>query len=113
MKKVLFVCIAALLASHGITAASAGPLAFDKSEYAARRARLMAKIPDGIAVFWGSLSAPQNNELIYLCGVKVPRAVLIIDGVRKESLLFYTATENYLKGEGMSVDLARDPKAAT
>jgi Xaa-Pro aminopeptidase len=73
----------------------------------------MAKIPDGIAVFWGSLSAPQNNELIYLCGVKVPRAVLIIDGVRKESLLFYTATENYLKGEGMSVDLARDPKAAT
>ena len=45
--------------------------------------------------------------------MKVPRAVLIVDGVRKDSHIFYTTTENYLKGEGMSVDLARDPKAAT
>ena len=73
----------------------------------------MAQIPDGIAVVWGSLSAPQRNDFLYLTGVKVPRAVLIVDGVRKESLLFMTTTESYLKGEGMSPELARDPKAAT
>ena len=96
-----------------VVTTTAGPLTFDKSEYAARRGRLMEKIPDGIAVIWGSFASPQNNEITYLCGVDVPRAVLIVDGIRKESLLFYTTTENYLKGEGMSVDLARDPKGAT
>jgi Xaa-Pro aminopeptidase len=100
-----------LIGTH--VAAYAGVLPFDTSEYAARRARLMAKIPDGIAVLWGSLAGPQNNELIYFCGVKVPRAVLVVDGIRKESLLFYTTSETYLKGEGMSMDLARDPKSAT
>ena len=73
----------------------------------------VATNPDGIAVIWGSLSGPQNNEFTYFSGVKVPRAALVIDGLRKESSIFYTAGESYLKGEGMSVDLARDPKGAT
>jgi Xaa-Pro aminopeptidase len=94
-------------------AAPKGALTFDASEYAGRRARLMAQIPDGIAVIWGALALPQSNDFNYLTGVKVPRAALIIDGVRKESHLFYTTTENYLKGEGMSPELARAPKTAT
>ncbi|UCE49295.1 MAG: M24 family metallopeptidase, partial [Phycisphaerales bacterium] len=49
----------------------------------------------------------------YLCGVEVPGAILIVDGIRKESLLFYATTENYLKGEGLSPDLAHDPQTAT
>lgn len=110
MNKKLSACLLALALA---APAAAGALSFEKSEYAARRARFMAQIPDGIAVLWGSLSGPQNNDFLYLCGVKVPRAVLIVDGVRKETLIFHTTTETYLKGEGMSPDLARDPKAAT
>jgi Xaa-Pro aminopeptidase len=105
--------ITAVLFGLALSSAWAVPPAFDKSEYSTRRARLMAMIPDGIAVFWGSLAGPQNNEFNYLSGVKVPRAVLVIDGVRKESSIFFTTSESYLKGEGMSVDLARDPKGAT
>ncbi|MHB8094892.1 MAG: aminopeptidase P N-terminal domain-containing protein [Candidatus Aminicenantales bacterium] len=105
----LFIILAASLAA----ASQPGPLGFDKSEYAARRAKLMALIPDGVAVFWGSTAGPQNNDFNYLCGVKVPGAVLIVDGVRKESALFYTTSEYALRGEGLSVDLARDPAGAT
>jgi Xaa-Pro aminopeptidase len=112
MRKILGVAL--ILGMGGALAeAQAGPLPFDAPEYAARRAKLMAKIPDGIAVLWGSAAGRQNNELTYFCGVKIPRAVLVVDGVRKESLLFYTTTEAYLRGEGMSVELARDPKGAT
>jgi Xaa-Pro aminopeptidase len=95
------------------------PLDFDKSEYAARRQKLMARIPDGLAIIQGSLAGPLNNEFIqnnefnYLCGVKLPRAVFLVDGIHKESILFYTTSERYLRNEGVSLDLLRDPKAAT
>ena len=113
MKKINCGCFLALLLMSLTAPAFAGALPFDASEYATRRARLMAQIPDGVAILWGSAAGPQNNEFTYFCGVKVPRAILLIDGVRKESLLFYTTNENFLKGEGMSVELARDPKVAT
>jgi Xaa-Pro aminopeptidase len=99
--------------------AAGATLDFDRSEYAARRQKLMAQIPDGIAIIQGSLAGPlnnefiQNNEFIYLCGVKLPGAVLIIDGIHKESLLFFSATENLLRNEGLSLDFARDPKGVT
>ncbi len=113
MKKWAMMICCVLLGCAVTAAAPAGALQFDKSEYAARRARLMAQIPDGIAVIWGALALPQTNDFNYLTGVKVPRAALIIDGVSKESHIFYTTTENYLKGEGMSPELARGPKDAT
>lgn len=113
MKKLCASIILAFAAGTCMPAASTGPLTFDKAEYSSRRARLMAQIPDGIAVVWGALALPQSNDFNYLCGVKIPRAVLIVDGARKESHLFYTTTENYLKNEGRSVELARDPKSAT
>jgi len=113
MRKALRVWFSIFLIASLAGTALAGALPFDTSEYAARRARLMAQIADGIAVIWGSAAGPQTNEFIYFCGVNVPRAVLIVDGLRKESLLFYTTTENFLRGEGLSVELARDPKAAT
>lgn len=113
MKKIHTFLFLAIPIFSSLAPAWAGILPFDKSEYTARRAKLMAKIPDGIAVVWGAPSGPQNNEFIYLTGVKVPGAVLIVDGIRKESSIFYTVAEDFLKGEGMSVDLARDPAAAT
>jgi Xaa-Pro aminopeptidase len=113
MKKIIVAVALTLLAQGIIPAAPAGSLRFDTSEYAARRARLMEQIPDGIAVFWGALSGPQNNDFNYLTGVKVPKAVLIVDGMRKNSHIFYTTTENFLKGEGLNPAIATDAKAAT
>ncbi|MCX6575464.1 MAG: hypothetical protein NTV82_03610, partial [Candidatus Aminicenantes bacterium] len=72
MKKVVGVCFLALLLAAQAAPAFTGVLPFDTSEYAARRARLMAQIPDGVAVIWGSVAGPQNNEFTYFCGVKVP-----------------------------------------
>ena len=92
---------------------TAGPLPFEPAEYGARRARFMDKIPDGFAVIRNSPSGNANLDFLYLCGVKVPNAVLILDSTRKESHLFYTTSEDYLKGEGLSPELARQPSAAT
>jgi Xaa-Pro aminopeptidase len=94
-------------------------LPFDKSEFAARRAKLMEKIPDGIAVILGAQPVTgyynyyQGNDFMYLCGVEVPDAILVIDGVRKESLLFFTATERSLRNEGMSTDILESPVETT
>ncbi len=113
MKRIIVLSLLGILMTSSAPAALADPLVFDKSEYAARRARFLAQIPDGIAIIWGALGGSQNNDFKYFCGVEVPRAVLIMDGIRKESLLFYTTTENYLRGEGLSADLARKSQSVT
>lgn len=98
---------------HPRQAAPAGALTFDKAEYAARRARFMEGIPDGVAVFLGSTSGGQNNEIRYFSGVEVPETFLIMDGTRRQSTLFYTTNERYLRGENLSPLLATDPLGAT
>jgi Xaa-Pro aminopeptidase len=98
--------------------ASAASL-FEKSEYAARRTRLMEKIPDGIAVFQGAAPSAsdvqfrQGHDFVYFTGIQIPNAYLIIDGLRKESLLFFTTTEKELDGEGLPLELAKSPKDYT
>jgi Xaa-Pro aminopeptidase len=93
---------------------SAG-LLFEKSEYAARREKLMAMIPDGIAVILGARDVVgykeffQNNDFMYFCGVEIPNSILIINGVRKTSTLFFTVTERKAKGENISLELVRNP----
>ena len=73
----------------------------------------MENISDGIAVILGSRSHPQNNDLNYLCGVDIPGTILIVDGIKKESLIFYSTSEKYLKGEGLSPKLHTDPTGST
>ncbi len=96
----------------------AGP-AFDKAEYAARRAKFMEKIPDGAAVILGAQLPTayynyfQNNDFLYLCGVEVPNAALIIDGVRKETILLFTATERSLRNEGLNPEILKKPAEVT
>ena len=92
---------------------------FEKTEYASRRSRLMQKIPDGAAILLGA-STPrnsqkffQNNDLIYFSGVEIPNAILIIDGVKKESTLFFTISEKEADGEGISLELVRNPQEVT
>jgi Xaa-Pro aminopeptidase len=76
---------------------SARPLftdAFPPEEFAARRARLMTEIGDGVAILQGATERPgylkfrQSNQFFYLTGVEVPRALLIIDGRAKTTTLF-------------------------
>jgi Xaa-Pro aminopeptidase len=92
---------------------------FEKAEYAARRTRLMAEIPDGIAVILGARNVTgyweffQNNDFMYFCGVDVPNAALIIDGVAKESLLFFDLTEREAKGENLDLQLIENPAEFT
>ena len=89
--------IAGLLLLWTPVASAQPPLFTDslpREEFAERRARLMEKIGDGIAIIQGTtetgtaLKFRQNNQFYYLTGVEVPRAILLVDGRTKSSMLF-------------------------
>ena len=61
---------------------------FDQVEYKTRRAKLMKAIPDGVALIVGADGPKQNSNFIYFTGIEVPRSILIINGIKKESVLF-------------------------
>src|SRR5262245_5453930 len=67
---------------------------FPPEEFAARRAKVMAQIGDGVAILQGATERPgeqplrQNNQFFYLTGVIEPRAILVIDGKAKRSTLY-------------------------
>jgi Xaa-Pro aminopeptidase len=88
---------AALLVTLLAVPAAAQPLftdALPREEFAARRARVMEQIGDGVAVIQGAAASPsyvkfrQANQFFYLSGVEVPRAILVIDGRDKRSTLY-------------------------
>jgi Xaa-Pro aminopeptidase len=65
-----------------------------KEEFAERRARLMDRIGDGVAVLQGAtedaayIKFRQNNQFFYLTGVESPRAILLVDGRAKAATLY-------------------------
>jgi Xaa-Pro aminopeptidase len=67
---------------------------FDKAEFAARRERLLAGIPDGIAVILGGqeheypVRFRQSPDLFYLTGLEEPGLVLVLNGVTKKAGVF-------------------------
>ncbi|MCX6629374.1 MAG: Xaa-Pro peptidase family protein [Candidatus Solibacter sp.] len=67
---------------------------FPPDEYASRRARVMARIGDAVAIIQGTTERPgeqplrQANQFFYLSGVVEPRAILLIDGRTQRSRLF-------------------------
>src|SRR3954447_5929611 len=71
-----------------------GPDVFPPEEFAARRARVMAKIGDAVAIIQGTTERPgeqplrQANQFFYISGVVEPRAILVIDGRPHRSKLF-------------------------
>ena len=89
------------------------------SEYAARRARLMDEIPDGVAIIPGATSPVadyqfyQSNDFLYFTGVEAPDAWLVVDGVNRESKLFLTLDEHDARGEGIPAELALNPEGFT
>lgn len=96
-----------------------GQLIFDKDEYAERREKLMNQIPDGMLILRGAAMPGsftqfyQYNNLMYLSGVEIPDVILVIDGKKRESSLFFTISENFAKSEGIDLHLIRDPKTVT
>lgn len=67
---------------------------FPPDEYAMRRAKVMEKIGDAVAIMQGTTERPgeqplrQSNQFFYVTGVVEPRALLVIDGRTKKSTLF-------------------------
>jgi len=94
-------------------------LIFQKEEYAARREKLMERIPDGLAILrgasitMGERTFHQYNNMMYFAGVEIPDVVLVIDGEKHESTLFFTINERTADGEGIPLELVRDPVAVT
>lgn len=108
--------IAWILGLTLLTETAVAAALFDKKEYAARRSRLIEKIPDGAALFLGAATPGadrefrQGHDFMYFTGVEIPDAYLVIDGIRKESVLFFTIGEKEADGEGIPLDLVRNPK---
>jgi Xaa-Pro aminopeptidase len=88
--------IALLFVVFGVSELS-NAASFPKEEYQARRAKLMASISEGIAAILGSETIRQNSNFIYFTGLEGPFSVLIIDGMRKRSILFMTSMDSNAK----------------
>ena len=75
--------------------------AFDKAEFAARRAKLLEKIPDGIAIVLGGIEHPypirfrQSPDFYYLTGLEEPGAVLVLNGVTKNAAVFAVKRQEF------------------
>jgi Xaa-Pro aminopeptidase len=67
---------------------------FDSAEFAGRRAKLLERIPDGVAVILGADEHPyplrfrQSPDFYYLTGLEEPGAVLVLNGVTKNAAVF-------------------------
>jgi len=91
---------------------------FPPEEYAARRARVMEKIGDAVAIVLGTTEPPgemplrQNNQFHYLCGVVEPRAILVFDGKTKKTTLFLNPRNPQREDSMFGPGLSPGPEAA-
>jgi Xaa-Pro aminopeptidase len=116
------ILVALVLLGFG-AAASAQALFTDAlpvEEFQARRARVMEQIGDGVAVLAGATEYPayvkfrQNNQVFYLSGVEVPRAIVVIDGRARRSMLFVAPRdERRERSEGPVLVPGPDAQALT
>src|SRR5262245_66333202 len=67
---------------------------FPPEEFAARRAKVLDAIGDGVAILQGTTERPgeqplrQSNQFFYLTGIVEPRALAILDGRTKRTSVF-------------------------
>jgi Xaa-Pro aminopeptidase len=115
MKTPLILTLLLFLSVNGLQA----QLIFEKDEYRNRREKLMDRIPNGIAIIRGAseslagLAFSQYNNMMYFAGVEIPDAILIVDGEKRESTLFFTIDEDHADSENISLDLVREPVKIT
>jgi Xaa-Pro aminopeptidase len=89
-----FVLPMLLVWSVSATQVQAQDSTFNKAEFAARRARLMEKIPDGVAIIFAGQEDPlverfrQSPDFYYLTGVEEPGAVLLVNGATHNAMIF-------------------------
>jgi Xaa-Pro aminopeptidase len=82
------------VASLAIAVATAADPVFGTAELATRRADVLEAIGPGVAVVRGAeipgswTRFRQSNDFLYLTGIEVPEAALILDGKTKKALLF-------------------------
>src|SRR5881296_1535301 len=96
MKQVLVSAIAVvvLAALPAAQPVFTGAEIFPPEEFAARRAKVMEKIGDAVAILQGTTERPgeqpfrQSNQFFYLTGVVEPRAIVTIDGRTRRTTLF-------------------------
>lgn len=92
---------------------------FPPEEYAARRARLMERIGDGVAVLQGAAEHPaeapfrQNNQFFYLTGIEVPRAMLIVDGRTRRSTVYLPDTTRWSRAWGALLEAGENAARTT
>lgn len=86
--------LAILAATLALSAQPVFTDVFPPEEYAARRARVMEKIGDAVAIMQGTTERPgeqplrQSNQFFYVTGVVEPRAILTIDGRSHRTVLY-------------------------
>ena len=97
MTRTAFAAAITLLAATVLTLAQpvfTGTDIFPPEEFAARRAKLMALLGDGVAIMQGTTERPgeqplrQSNQFFYVTGVVEPRAIAVIDGRTKKTTVF-------------------------
>ena len=137
MRTRLLIAAAALFGAIAVSSAQpvfTGSEIFPVDEFAARRARVMARIGDGVAILQGTTERPgeqplrQNNQFFYLTGVVEPRAIAVLDGRARKTTLFLQPMnerrdqrmfgpglhpgDDAVKATGMEAVLPRDDFAA-
>lgn len=94
MRKLCITVFISTLILFALTAPTFAQRPFNKTEFAARRAKLFEKIPDGIAIVFAAkgqhypVKFRQSPDFYYLTGIEEPGAVLVMLGPTKESFLF-------------------------
>ena len=87
-------CLLALLVTTSAQPVFRGSDVFPADEFIARRAKVIDKIGDAVAIVLGTTQPPgempfrQNNQFFYLTGAAEPRSYLLIDGRTKKTTLF-------------------------
>src|SRR5688500_14123240 len=90
---------------------------FPPEEFAARRAKVMAAIGDGVAILQGTTERPgeqalrQNNQFFYLTGVVEPRALVTIDGRTRKTTLYLQPKNERLEQRMLGLALSPGPEA--
>lgn len=93
-KRNLFRLLSALALVLALAAPVFAQAQFDKAEFAARRARLLDQIADGVAVVFAgdahvhAVKFRQSPDFYYLTGVEEPGAILLLVGKTRQSIVF-------------------------